>query len=67
MFYPIEIPKSSPDKKQAAALVVLNPAQSRRLVAKGAIASPIFQKAYKSGMIINSTPRLNWIHWVGNN
>jgi len=52
MFYPIEIPKSSPDKKQAAALVVLNPAQSRRLVAKGAIASPIFQKAYKNGMII---------------
>lgn len=52
MFYPVEIPKSSPDKKQAAALVVLNPAQSRRLVAKGAVASPIFQKAYKSGMII---------------
>ncbi len=52
MFYPVEIPKPDPDKKQAAALVVLNPAQSRRMVAKGAIASPIFQKAYKNGMII---------------
>jgi hypothetical protein len=52
MFYPVEIPEPSPNKKQAAALVILNPAQSRRLVAKGAVASPIFQKAYKNGMII---------------
>ena len=52
MFYPVDIPEPSPDKKQAAALVILNPAQSRRLVAKGAVASPIFQKAYKNGMII---------------
>ena len=52
MFYPVEIPKPSLNKKQAAALVILNPAQSRRLVAKGAVASPIFQRAYKKGMII---------------
>jgi len=52
MFYPVEIPKPSPDKKQAAALVILNPAQSRRLVAKGVVASSIFQKAYRNGMII---------------
>ena len=52
MFYPVQIPEPSPDKKQAAALVILSPAQSRRLVAKGAVASPIFQKAYKDGMII---------------
>jgi len=52
MFYPVEVPESSPDKRQATALVILNPAQSRRLVAKGAVASPIFQKAYKNGMII---------------
>jgi len=52
MFYPVEIPEPSPDKKQAVALVILNPAQSRRLVAKGAVASPIFQNAYKNGMII---------------
>ena len=52
MFYPVEIPGPGPDKKQAAALVILNPAQSRRLVAKGVVASPIFQKAYRDGMII---------------
>jgi hypothetical protein len=52
MFYPVEIPEPSANKKQAAALVVLSPAQSRRLVAKGAVASPLFQKAYKEGMII---------------
>jgi hypothetical protein len=52
MFYPVEIPETSPDKKQSVALVILNPAQSRRLVAKGAVASPIFQNAYKNGMII---------------
>jgi hypothetical protein len=52
MFYPVEVPQPNPDKKQAAALVVLSPAQSRRLVAKGAIASPIFQKAYRDGMVI---------------
>ena len=52
MFYPVEIPKPDRDQKQAAALVILNPAQSRRLVAKGVVASPIFQKAYKDGMII---------------
>jgi len=52
MFYPVEISKPSPEKKQASAMVILNPAQSRRLVAKGAVASPTFQKAYKNGMII---------------
>jgi hypothetical protein len=40
MFYPLEPPRATPGKKQAAALVVLNPAQSRRLVAKGAVAMP---------------------------
>jgi len=52
MFYPIEPPKSTPGAPQARALVVLNPAQSRRLVAKGAVACPIVQKAYREGMII---------------
>jgi len=52
MFYPVEIPQPSPNKQQAAAFMVLNPAQSRRLVAKGVVASPIFQQAYKNGMII---------------
>ena len=52
MFYPIDPPKPTPGVKQATAMVVLNPAQSRRLVAKGAVASPIVQNAYKNGMII---------------
>ena len=38
MLYPVDPPQPTPGKKQAAALVVLNPAQSRRLVAKGAVA-----------------------------
>ena len=54
MFYPVEVPEPSPDKKQTVALVILNPAQSRRLVAKGAVARPIFQKTYKNGMIITA-------------
>lgn len=52
MFYPIDPPQSTPGVKQATAFVVLNPAQSRRLVAKGAIASPMFQQAYANGMVI---------------
>jgi len=52
MFYPLEPPRATPGKKQAAALVILNPAQSRRLVAKGAVACPIFQNAYRNGLII---------------
>lgn len=52
MFYPVEPPEPTGGKKQASALVVLNPAQSRRLVAKGAVACPIVKKAYRDGMII---------------
>ncbi len=52
MFYPVDPPRSTPGAEQSAALLVLNPAQSRRLVAKGAIATPLFQKAFKAGMIV---------------
>ena len=52
MFYPVDPPQPTPGAKQGAALVVLNPAQSRRLVSKGAIATPMFQKAYREGMIV---------------
>ena len=52
MFYPIDQPKPTPGVDQATALVILNPAQSRRLVAKGAVASPIVQNAYNNGMVI---------------
>jgi len=52
MFYPIDQPAPTPGVTQATAFVVLNPAQSRRLVAKGAVATPVVQNAYKNGMII---------------
>ena len=52
MFYPIDQPQPTPGVKQATAHVVLNAAQSRRLVAKGAVSSPIVQNAYQNGMII---------------
>lgn len=52
MFYPLEPPLPAQGKKQAAALVVLNPSQSRRLVAKGVVACPIVQNAYRNGLII---------------
>lgn len=52
MFYPIDQPQPTPGVKQATAFVVLNPSQSRRLVAKGTVASPIVQNAYRNGMII---------------
>lgn len=52
MFYPIEQPQPTPGVEQATALVVLNPAQARRLLAKAAVACPIVQNAYNNGMII---------------
>jgi hypothetical protein len=52
MFYPLDPPRPTPGKKQAAALVILNSAQSRRLVAKGAVACPIVQNAYQNGLLI---------------
>lgn len=54
MFYPVNQPQPTAGKKQTAALVVLKPAQSQRLVAMGTVASPAVQEAYKNGMIIIS-------------
>ena len=52
MFYEVEIAKPEPDQKQISALAVLNPAESRRLLAKATVALPEVQNAYKNGMII---------------
>jgi hypothetical protein len=52
MFYEIEIPKPRPGRKQISAMVVLNPADSRRLLAKATVATPEVQNAWKNGMII---------------
>jgi len=52
LFYQVEYPQPEPDQKQISALVVLNPAESRRLLAKATVALPEVQHAYKNGMII---------------
>lgn len=52
MFYEVEYPQPEPGQKQISALVVLNPPESRRLLAKATVALPEVQNAYKNGMII---------------
>jgi len=52
VFYEVELPRPKPGQKQVSALVVLNPAESRRLLAKATVALPEVQNAYKNGMII---------------
>ncbi len=52
MFYEVRIPEPRADKKREAALVVLNPAESRRLLAKATVALPEVQNAWKNGLII---------------
>ena len=52
MFYPVQNPEPKPGEKQISALVVLNPSESRRLLAKATVALPEVQNAMKNGMII---------------
>lgn len=52
MFYEIELPAKTTSKKQTAALVVLNPSESRRLLAKATVALPEVRRAFDQGMII---------------
>jgi len=52
MFYEVKIPEPADDRNQISALVVLNPAESRRLLAKATAALPEVQNAWKNGMII---------------
>jgi hypothetical protein len=52
MFYEVKVPEAKPGEKQISALVVLNPSESRRLLAKATVALPEVQNAWKSGMII---------------
>jgi len=52
MFYEIEIPKPTPDRKQISAMAILNPADSRRLLAKATVALPEIRNAWKEGTII---------------
>ena len=52
MFYKVEFPEPTPGHKQISAMVVLNPADSRRLLAKVKVALLEVQNAWKNGMII---------------
>jgi hypothetical protein len=52
MFYEVRLPEPRTDKKKAAALVILNPAESRRLLAKATVALPEVYNAWKNGLII---------------
>jgi hypothetical protein len=52
MFYEVKIPEAEAGGKQISALVVLNPSESRRLLAKATVALPEVQNAWKNGMII---------------
>ncbi len=52
MFYEVKVPDPGPDKKKIAAMVILNPSESRRLLAKAIVALPEVQKAWNNGLII---------------
>lgn len=52
MFCPIEVPPVPAQARRAAALVVLTPAESRRLLAKATVALPAVQHAFRRGTII---------------
>lgn len=52
MFYPVQIPEPKLGGRQISALVILNPSESRRLLAKATVALPEVQNAMKNGMII---------------
>ncbi len=52
MFYEVEIPTKKPGDKWTAALVVLNPSESRRLIARATAALPEVRQAFENGTII---------------
>ncbi len=52
MFYEVDLPESQSGLEKISAMVVLNPAESRRLLAKATVACQEFQRAWKEGKII---------------
>jgi hypothetical protein len=52
MFYEVKLPAPAPGRKLVSAMVVLNPSESRRLLAKATAALPEVRQAWKSGLII---------------
>jgi hypothetical protein len=52
MFYEVDVPVRRPDDTWVAALVVLNPSESRRLLAKATARLPEVERAFEKGTII---------------
>jgi hypothetical protein len=52
MFYDVTVPEPTPGSNQISAMVVLNPAESRRLLAKATVALLEVRNAWNNGMII---------------
>ncbi len=52
MFYEVDLLPLERGEKMVAAMVVLNPAESRRLLAKATVALPEVRNAWEKGMII---------------
>jgi len=52
MFYEVKVAEPPPSNKQISAMVVLNPAEARRLLAKATVALPEVRNAWDNGMII---------------
>jgi hypothetical protein len=52
MFYEVNVPEPQTGKKKIAAMVVLNPSESRRLLAKATVALPEIRNAWNKGIII---------------
>jgi hypothetical protein len=52
VFYEIDLPAVPQDARKAAAMVVLNPSESRRLLARATVALPEVRRAFQSGTII---------------
>jgi hypothetical protein len=52
MFYDVDVPRKQPGVKWTAAMVVLNPSESRRLIARATVAMPEVQHAFRHGTII---------------
>ena len=52
MFYEVDFPRQKSGRKEISAMVVLNPAECKRLLAKATVALPEVRHAWKTGTII---------------
>jgi len=61
MFYEVEIPQQKTGQKKVSALVVLNPAESRRLLAKATVALPeVHQRLCYRGVLWHISGAQGW-------